>query len=52
MAVSKQKCLDKILTEYREVLEGRKSAGKKVIFAFLQKIIDRETKEFGVSRII
>ncbi len=38
--------------EYRRALVESKSAGKKVAHGFLQELINKETKEFGVSRII
>ena len=52
MEVNEQKCLGKILTEYRKALAESKSAGKKVAYGFLQELINKETKEFSVSRII
>jgi hypothetical protein len=43
---------DKILIEYRKAFAESKSAGKKAAYSFLQKIIDKERQEFGVSSII
>ncbi len=44
MEVNEQKCLDKILTEYRKALAESKSADKNVMYGFLQKILNKEKR--------